>query len=145
MPIFEKILSKITGSVVESAGNAVDSLITNDEERLTLKARLNEIITDFGKTLVNAQKDVLTTELSGSKLQRNWRPLLMLTFGGIIVYEYFFASVFNLPKSNLPADFWELLKIGLGGYVVGRSAEKITTTLTDKMDIIPRRKRRREL
>jgi len=31
---------------------------------------------------------------------------------------------FGVPMLPLPPDMWELLKIGVGGYIVGRSVEK---------------------
>jgi hypothetical protein len=35
-----------------------------------------------------------------------------------------------LAIPELENEFWELLKIGIGGYVVGRSAEKIAKSVT---------------
>jgi hypothetical protein len=32
----------------------------------------------------------------------------------------------------LPGDVWGLLQIGLGGYVVGRSAESVARTIANK-------------
>jgi hypothetical protein len=32
----------------------------------------------------------------------------------------------------LPGDVWTLLQIGLGGYVVGRSAESVARTMANK-------------
>jgi hypothetical protein len=58
-------------------------------------------------------------------MQRNWRPLVMLMFAYIIFHNYVLAPVFSVPKAEVPSDLWELIKIGLGGYVIGRSAEKI--------------------
>ncbi|MCS7280543.1 MAG: hypothetical protein NZ583_02795 [Desulfobacterota bacterium] len=39
-----------------------------------------------------------------------------------------FAPLFRLPSLEIPPDMWTLLEIGIGGYVVGRSAEKIVKT-----------------
>jgi hypothetical protein len=33
------------------------------------------------------------------------------------------------PPLVLPPDMWALLKIGVGGYIVGRSGEKIARSL----------------
>ncbi len=33
---------------------------------------------------------------------------------------------------DLPGDVWTLLQIGLGGYVVGRSAESVARTMANK-------------
>ena len=53
----------------------------------------------------------------------------------IIANNYIFVPYANmfLEKDIIPLeltqDMWELLKIGLGGYIVGRSAEKVAKNL----------------
>lgn len=49
----------------------------------------------------------------------------MLVFAGII-FAGLFADVPLLAESS---RFWDVLEIGLGGYVVGRSGEKIAASL----------------
>ena len=49
---------------------------------------------------------------------------LMLAFGFIVIYVKFVAPLFGLPIPPLENEFWNLLQLGIGGYVVGRSAEK---------------------
>ena len=63
-------------------------------------------------------------------LAANWRPVTMLTFvfiiaNNYILYPYLALFFEEAPKLEIPPDMWALLKIGLGGYVVGRSAEKV--------------------
>jgi len=41
-----------------------------------------------------------------------------------IIYPYLSLFFSKAPILKIPPDMWELLKIGLGGYVVGRSVEK---------------------
>ena len=53
----------------------------------------------------------------------------MLVFVFIIANNYIIApyakALFDVELIlELPPQMWDLLKIGLGGYVVGRSAEK---------------------
>jgi len=53
----------------------------------------------------------------------------MLTFVIIIANNYILYPYLSLffdaaPKMEIPPDMWDLLKIGLGGYVLGRSGEK---------------------
>jgi hypothetical protein len=76
------------------------------------------------------QTDIIITEAKGNWLQRSWRPLLMVSFGFIVIYVKFIGPLFGLPIPELELEFWELLKIGIGGYVVGRSAEKIANNIT---------------
>ena len=44
----------------------------------------------------------------------------MLTFLGLVVFDSFGVLPFRLVK-----EAWLLLQIGLGGYVVGRTYEKV--------------------
>jgi len=104
------------------------------------KKQLLEVVTKFAADISTAQASVLKTEMTGTKLQRNWRPFVMLAFAGVVVYEYFVSSIFNLPKSNLPETFWSLLEIGMGGYVIGRSLEKITGSVAENWSLIPTKK-----
>lgn len=50
----------------------------------------------------------------------------MLVFTYIILHTYVLAPMFSIPAVVIPPDMWELLKIGMGGYVFGRTVEKIT-------------------
>ena len=66
-----------------------------------------------------------------------WRPITMLTFvfiiaNNYILYPYLALFFEQAPKLEIPPDMWGLLKIGLGGYVVGRSGEKIAQVYKDK-------------
>lgn len=54
----------------------------------------------------------------------------MLSFGFIVIYVKFVGPLFDLRIPVLEDEFWTLLQIGIGGYVVGRSAEKIADKIT---------------
>ncbi len=78
---------------------------------------------------IKAQTQIITTEAKGGWLQRNWRPMLMCLFGIIIANNYLIYPYLALfwdaaPKMEIPPDMWGLLKLGVGGYVVGRTVEK---------------------
>ena len=76
-----------------------------------------------------AQADIIKTEAASSHwLAANWRPLLMLTFGGLIVARWFGWAAPNLSQEEYLA-LWNIVEFGIGGYVVGRSAEKIAPTI----------------
>jgi hypothetical protein len=67
----------------------------------------------------------------------SWRPLLMYVLIFILVWNYILGPVllFFFKASitiTLPGDVWTLLQIGLGGYVVGRSAESVARTMANK-------------
>ncbi len=144
MGIFNKILSTGVKELTDSIGNAIDNLSTSDDEKLNAKAKLTEIVTEKLAELASYQKEVLVTELQGSKLQRNWRPIVMLAFASIVVYSKFIAPAFGLPNAELETHFWKLLELGIGGYVIGRSLEKVTDKVTKNIDLTFLKKKRRK-
>ena len=121
----KKILNFLTGNVLKEIGNVIDNIFTNDEERLQAKNELTRIIQSKELELQKMQTEVIVAEANGNWLQRSWRPILMLAFGFIVIYVKFIAPLFGFTIPELEEDFWNLLQIGIGGYVVGRSAEKI--------------------
>ena len=56
-----------------------------------------------------------------------WRPILMLTFGGLIVARWLGWSAPNITEAEV-LKLWSIVELGLGGYVIGRSVEKIVPT-----------------
>lgn len=135
MSLIDKFLGSQVKELTDSIGNIMDQTITTDQERLQQKEKISSLVLTKLTEVVSAQKEVLITELSGSKLQRNWRPILMLGFGFIVMYSKFIAVAFGLPNTSLEPQFWELLSLGIGGYVVGRSVEKVAETVTKNIDM----------
>ena len=72
-----------------------------------------------------AQAGVVQTEAASPHwLGANWRPLLMLTFGALIVARWFGWAAPNLSEAEY-LKLWDIVELGLGGYVIGRSVEKV--------------------
>lgn len=130
-----KIFNWLTGDLFKKVGDSIDNLITSDEERLKMKNELQQIFINEALQSQKLQAEIINSEAKGNFLQRSWRPILMLSFGFVVLYSKFIAPAFGLPNTDLNLEFWELLNIGIGGYVVGRTAEKITNTISDKITI----------
>ncbi|WP_109829857.1 3TM-type holin [Reichenbachiella versicolor] len=150
MGLFSKIFSKGAKDILSEGGKIVDNLSTSDDEKLRAKNELSNIVFNAMNNVQNAQRDIITAEASGNWLQRSWRPIVMLTFAFIVVYAYFiepaFVNTADPISKNIDPKFWTLLEIGIGGYVVGRSAEKIATTVTKNVDIpFVRKKDRKDI
>lgn len=82
---------------------------------------------------------ILAEAKSESWFTSNWRPLLMMVMVCIIAMNYLLiptAAIFypplNAVEYELPQELWTLLQIGVGGYIVGRSGEKMITQWTGK-------------
>lgn len=126
------VLSLI-GQIFKPAMEMIDAVHTSTEEKLIQKAQLLELQTTFLTQALEYEQEQLKSKTaiimaeanSASWLARNWRPITMLTFLGLVCADSFGWLAFRLADAA-----WTLLQIGLGGYVVGRSAEKITGGIT---------------
>ncbi len=134
------LLSVFSG-ILKPAFGLVDKLHTSDAERLEFKVALEKIENDlkvegykYDTALAEARSSIIVAEAqSQSWLARNWRPITMLMFGGLILaIATGLTDVEDLAA--VPEQLWRLLQIGIGGYIVGRSAEKIVPQVFKKKD-----------
>lgn len=122
-------LFTLIANIFKPAADLIDEIHTSDEERLNLKNQLklieNELLAkvlNYEELLLKSKTQVITAEATGqSWTQRNWRPITMLTFLVLVVFDSF-----GWLPNPLASEAWTLLQIGLGGYVAGRTAEKMT-------------------
>lgn len=129
------VLSLI-GQIFKPAADLIDNLHTSDEEKLQQKAILLKLQTDFltegleyEQEQLKAKAAIITAEAKSEHwVTATWRPITMLAFVAAIL-----AYWFGLTPDSIPAEAVEemflLVQIGLGGYVAGRSAEKIVPGL----------------
>lgn len=114
----------------------LDAHIKDAELRKRLEAELEIKLTDhMGKSQELEQAIVLAEIRSEHWLSYSWRPILMLTLLGFLVLVGLVLPIadllvgkplpFNPRWQALPPQFWEFLSIGVGGYIGGRSLEKI--------------------
>ena len=125
-----KILDWFSGGVIKEIGKVIDNLFTSEEERINAKNEVFKVLQEQQLELQKLQTEIIVAEANGNWLQRSWRPIIMLAFGFIVIYVKFIAPLFQLPIPPLENEFWNLLQIGIGGYVVGRSVEKVSKNIT---------------
>lgn len=121
-------------ALISPVTNLIDELHTSDEEKETLRLQFYKLqfgifeqVMTYEKQLLESQSSIIVAEAKGqSWLQRSWRPITMLVFLGLVV-----ADSFGWLANPLASEAWTLLQIGLGGYVAGRSLEKITPKISD--------------
>jgi len=131
------VLSFLSG-IFKPAADLIDNIHTSKEEKLELKNSLelirNEMsakVLDYETKLMSERASIIKAEITGqSWLQRNWRPLLMLIamiilFNNYVIFPYLTMFTTKAVILELPNGLWQLLTLGVGGYVAGRSAEKI--------------------
>ena len=117
--------------VMDPISGVLSEFIEDKDERNAITAKVKLALVSQETQLVQASRDVVVAEAQGeSFLQRNWRPIIMLTFGAILANNYILVpwlvafGVDTIAVLDMPEGLWTLLSIGLGGYVVGRTIEK---------------------
>lgn len=115
-------------SVADAVSELVERVTLPAREKKQLEADVMRLLLEREKELVQARTTLLQEEGKGNWLQRSWRPLVMLTFAAVILIGTFT----NISILSDTSRFWDLLEIGLGGYVVGRSGEKILCAVARK-------------
>lgn len=90
------------------------------------QAELEKVALIAEQQLADAQSKVVIAEAqSDSWMAKNWRPITMLCFTGIVVWNYVLVPVVSATPVLIPADMWGLLKLGIGGYIGARTLEKV--------------------
>lgn len=123
---------ELIGGVFKPAAQLIDDLHTSDEERLEHKERLLEVqaiamqtVFEYEEKALAARAGIVNSEAKSEHwIVAAWRPIVMLALTALVIVDSFGWLV-----NPLSGEAWLLLQIGLGGYVVGRSGEKIAKTI----------------
>lgn len=122
------MVGEILGILGKVAGSVADRIFPDPEhelKRIELQQALQAAVLERTSEIERAAAEVVKAEAQGqSWLQRTWRPVTMLVFVGLIVARWLGWSAPNLGEAEV-LKLWDIVEIGLGGYVIGRSAEKV--------------------
>jgi hypothetical protein len=122
-----------TDAIFNIGGKLIDRLWPDPEQRDAAKLKLITLQQSGELAELDAAMNVIVAEAQSTHwIVSAWRPITMLVFVAIVANNYLLYPYVSLfwaaaPMLELPPDLWDLIKIGLGGYVVGRSAEKVVT------------------
>lgn len=132
------LVSKLLGTVAGPVFEVIDQAVTDKDQANRLKAELQRRLIDQQDATLQARMKVILAEAGGeSWAQRNWRPILMLVIVAIVANNYLLApylgAVFGTGLSlELPERLWDLMTLGVGGYIAGRSVEKTAERIKGK-------------
>ena len=128
-------IAQMVGELFKPVSAIIDDIHTSEEEKFMIKKEMSKIqsdiqirVLDYEKEMLVAKTSIINSESNGqSWLQRNWRPITMLTFLCLVVCDSFGLLTFRLAD-----EAWTVLQSGMGGYVIGRSCEKIIPQVLKK-------------
>ena len=116
---------KTVTNLVSAVGEIVDRLTLPGREKKQLETDILRLLIAVEEKTISEQAASIRVEARGNWLQRSWRPIVMLVFTLIILAGTFL----NLPILADTSRFWDLLEIGLGGYIIGRGSEQLVSSL----------------
>jgi hypothetical protein len=122
-------LIPILGGIASQAAKSLFPDPADEAKRKAAENEFNLAVLQSAQAIEQAAASIVKAEAESEHwLAANWRPILMLTFGGLIVARWFGWAAPELSESEY-LKLWDIVQLGLGGYVIGRSAEKIVPTL----------------
>ena len=124
----------LTGSVVEDIvqllGGIIDRVVDGEDDATKIKDKISKLAETNRLKEIDLMASIILTEAnSANPIQRMWRPIIMLGIGAILFNTFLIApyvyALFGVDVSSpLPESLYDLLGLGIGGYVIGRSIEK---------------------
>jgi hypothetical protein len=129
-------ITDLIAGIFKPAAELVDELHTSTEEKLKAKGHLLDVqaaamqrVYDYEAETLSARAKIVDSEAKSDHwLTATWRPILMLTFGFLVVLRFLGFEADGMTEAEY-LELWSLVKLGLTGYVIARSGEKIAKTL----------------
>lgn len=124
----------IVSQIIPAIDGVLDKFFTDKDQAAQLKHAVTMAIIEKESSLQEQAGRIIEAEANSMHwVTSTWRPALMYTIILIIANNFLFAPYigifFNIDLMlSLPSELWNLLTVGVGGYVVGRSAEKVAET-----------------
>ena len=107
-----------------------DRLIPDVNAREKAKEELTKTLLENQTAIMSAMKDTMAADAaSESWLTRSARPIVVLWSLGMITWVVL-SPIFNLQTATLtalsgvPDSLWNLVSVGIGGYMLARTVEK---------------------
>ncbi len=126
------------GALTDPLFDVIDEAVTDKDEANRLKSQIKTRLIESRDSAMKARMEIILAEAQGeSWIQRSWRPLLMIVIVAIIANNYLLAPYLSAMfgtglQLELPERMWDLMTLGVGGYIAGRSGEKIVRGATGK-------------
>jgi len=110
-------------ALLPTLGKVIEKAVPDRDLAKKIEADLQKDLLTNHQSEFQAAAKIVLAEAQGGWLKGNWRPITMLTFVALIAAHWLGFTPQNLSEPQILA-LLDIVQVGLGGYVVGRSAEK---------------------
>lgn len=127
-------ITSIIAGLAAPVMNIIDQAVPDKDKAAEIKREIQLRMIEQQDAQLQSQVQVVLGEITGqSWLQRNWRPMLMMVIVAIVANNYIIAPYLDAMFGSslmleLPERLWDLMTLGVGGYVAGRTGERLMTT-----------------
>ena len=115
-------------ALLPTIAKTVDKAVEDKDLAKRIEADIQKELIHNTQSEFNAAAKIVLAEAQGSWIKGNWRPVTMLVFVGLICAHWLGFTPDNLSEAEV-LELMDLVQIGLGGYVLGRSAEKVSENI----------------
>ena len=123
----------IVSALIPMLGDVARRVFPDKEAAAKAEQELTMALLANQSQLEASAADIVRTEAASKHwLAANWRPIIMLTFAGLIVARWFGWAAPDLSEAEY-LKLWSIVELGLGGYVIGRTCEKIAPGVISAM------------
>ena len=127
------MLQALIPALAPILGKVVGNLFPDPTEKAKAEAEVIRQLLTAQSEIEKAASEIIRTEAASEHwLAANWRPLTMLVFVALIVARWFGWAAPNLSQEEY-IKLWSIVEFGLGGYVVGRSVEKVAPSIAQAL------------
>jgi len=114
----------ILGGLMDMGNQLIKSWFPDKDEADQKQLEFLAIIQSGKLKELESAASVITAEAqSESWITRSWRPITMLTFVALVAAHWLGFTAENITPDEI-SSLLDIVKIGLGGYMVSRGAEK---------------------
>jgi hypothetical protein len=127
------MIAALLPALVPILGDVIRRIVPDGEAQAKVEAELSIALMQRAQEIESAAAEVVKAEAQSEHwLTATWRPIVMLVLTSLIVARWLGYSAPGISEAEA-LKLWSIVEIGLGGYVIGRSAEKIAPMVAEAM------------
>ena len=122
-------------AIITAISGVLTRIIPDPDKRIQVEADIHRALLENQSAIYGAMKDVMAADAaSDSWLTKNARPIVVMWCLVMITWVVF-SPMFGLQGATIaalravPSDLWNLVTVGIGGYILAKSAVDVAKAL----------------